>query len=82
MKKTIIEKVIGYLLITPGTLSILAFFYEIINGHILEHGRCESSLGKWFFNYKGIDNITTNHMPIYLGLMAIAGVYLIKDKKE
>jgi hypothetical protein len=84
MKKTNIEKVIGYLLLTPGLLSVGVFLYELLGGrgNYTSGWDLKSNVGMWFFGFYDVHGHEGNQMPLFFGLMAIAGVYLIKDRKE
>ena len=80
-----IQKTIGYILLFPPTLSVLLFTVNLLirdSGNIV---RMSNLSVNWTGDY------TTNGesgagfsstIPIYFGLMAIAGVYLIKDSKK
>lgn len=71
---TNIEKIIGYILLVPVVLSVLVFI-----------GTAFGSTKSFVFTYLSEawigDSDSTSQLPIYFGLMAIAGAYLIKDKK-
>ena len=66
------EKIIGYILLSPALISLITSVCEkIAIGNV-----------KATVFYKAInDSLWTGYLPIYYGLMAIAGAYLIKDKK-
>jgi hypothetical protein len=70
-------KVVGYLLLSPALVSVLLFFIALLTK--------TKTLDN--FNYSrpwvgGYDTGGfTSALPFYFGLMAIAGAYLIKDRK-
>jgi hypothetical protein len=84
MKQRLIEKVIGNLFLTPGLLSIGVFLYELLQGRgsYTSGWVLKSDISMWFFGFSDVHGHEGNQMPLFFGLMAIAGVYLIKDKKE
>jgi hypothetical protein len=81
--KTDVTKIIGYILLSPALVSVLIFFINVITG--------ENYLSKLKYVWTGSIKIDFEHggggggftsaLPFYFGLMAIAGAYLIKDKK-
>jgi hypothetical protein len=74
-----IEKIIGYILITPALISVILFVIQFITGdNLLKNMAIGSS---WTGNNSGDTFGYTSALPFYFGLMAIAGAYLIKDKK-
>lgn len=85
MEKTIIkakkiECWIGILFLIPPVLGVLAFVLQLFDADTDFSTMCNLS-SDWTTNY-GYDQGGGGGMsaaPIYLGLMAIAGVYLIKD---
>lgn len=54
------SEIIGYILLIPPLIGVLAFLLGLLDIHILR----DSSM-----------------VPVYLGLTAIAGAYLIKGRK-
>lgn len=85
-----IECIIGLILLLPSIIGVFAFVYQSFytNGHVhLPSLENLSPHWTYFYNYD-IDVYHSKYeangggmsaAPIYLGLMAIAGVYLIKD---
>ena len=77
--KTDVTKIIGYILLSPALVSVLIFFINVITG--------ENYLSKLKYVWTGSVQYDrggggyTSALPFYFGLMAIAGAYLIKDKK-
>jgi hypothetical protein len=75
MKKS---EIIGYILISPALISVLLFFISLLTG--------ANTLGKfeyleeWMGDFSGEGGGYTSALPLYLGLMAISGAYLIKEK--
>jgi hypothetical protein len=81
----IIEKVIGYILLSPAVYSLFVFgFYHLDIQTGTESGWVRNSYEAWFgaFNSLIIKPEHTNTTVIYFSLMAIAGAYLIKDNKK
>ena len=73
-----IQRVIAYALLTPAMLSVIGLvIYQLDN--------CEIYIGSYntrFFLYGLYSNGESNFTPIYVGLMAIAGVYLLVNTKN
>jgi hypothetical protein len=87
----VIELIAGVILLIPALLSILLFMYALAFGHgegskiypdlsysiwsgyTEIHGNYSSGVGGGGY---------TSAFPIYCGLMAIAGAYLIKDSES
>ena len=87
MKKEDITKIIGYILITPALISVILFTIQLLtNKDVLVNmntGYVWTGMGDglgYGDNY-GYGYGYTSALPFYFGLMAIAGAYLIKDKK-
>lgn len=70
-------KVIGYILLTPSLISVLLFLVVLPNWN-------DPFFTAWTGNIVTWDQQTANGytsaLPLYVGLMALAGAYLIKDK--
>lgn len=78
-----IVKFIGWLFLSPAVIGVLLFFYQ--SAKELPDGRTDLWDKKPFENnlFTGFQKGEygyTSALPIYFGLMAIAGAYLIKDK--
>ncbi|MBR3829833.1 MAG: hypothetical protein IKJ52_01140 [Muribaculaceae bacterium] len=67
-----IECVIGLFLLVPPILGVIAFVLQIFNAD-LDFSQMRDLSSDWTSS-EGM-----SAAPIYLGLMALAGVYLIKD---
>ena len=67
VSEKIVIKIIGYALLSPALYSLVVFF---INVFVIDYYRERVWLTGEF----------SSTTPLYIGLMAIAGVYLIKDK--
>ena len=80
--KNATEKIIGYLLLTPPILGVLIFIIHLVIELFID----KEEFFVWtFWNGRFGSEITSSlpsNIPIYLGLMAIAGAYLIKDSKK
>ncbi len=81
MKK--IQKKIGYILLFPPLLSVILFtitlFVKEYNYIVRMSNMGPSWSGAYSYDAGGGYMSAT---PLYFGLMAIAGAYLIKDSKE
>lgn len=77
MKKinSIIVKIIGYILISPAIAGVIIFFLQLI---------AKESNNDLYMNFKYTiwDSNLIAILPIYFGLMAMVGAYLIKDNKK
>jgi len=74
-----ITKIIGYIILTPAILSVLLFLAQFFSHtDLLEKFRVSLWIGR--IGREGGAGYTSA-LPLYFGLMAIAGAYLIKDKK-
>ena len=75
IKATPLDKIIGYILLAPPVFSVLMFFAY----------PPEFSKQRYQSEYMGVWTGRPNSpsaLPFYLGLMAMTGAYLIKDKKQ
>jgi hypothetical protein len=76
------EKILGWMLLTPPLVSVLLFFIALTGSDTLKKfDDFESWTGS--INYyadAGGGGGYTSALPLYFGLMAIAGAYLIKEK--
>ena len=77
-----IQCIIGIIFLIPPILCVLGFIYIVVtnNDPGLDDIACMAY--KWIFGYDynldfGIDKISI--APIYIGMMAFIGAYLIKD---
>jgi hypothetical protein len=74
------SRIIGYILLVPPLLSVLLFLAQLLSGdkllmkfiYTFWTGQLDLNNGGGF----------TSALPLYFGLMAIAGAYLIKDSKR
>ena len=76
-----IECFIGILLLIPVFLGVIAFVFNLL-GSDGDFAKMSNLSFKWTCDWFGDGDRTAAAMsaaPIYLGLMAIAGVWLIKD---
>ncbi len=76
------EKKIGYILLFPPILSVLLFTINLLVkecGSIIKMSNLSSNWSGWA-SYSGDAGAGFSaSVPLYFGLMAIAGAYLIKD---
>jgi hypothetical protein len=76
-----ISTVVGYILLTPPLVGVLLFTYTLFSDSgffILNSWEDEF----WSGVYSKEGGGYSSTIPLYLGLMAIAGAYLIKDNKK
>ena len=78
------EKFFGFLLLSPAIVSIILFFYTLIFGvNTLTHFKDSNEwTGTYGYSGEGGGGGYTSALPFYFGLMAIAGAYLVKNKKK
>ena len=69
-----IECIIGLFLLIPSIFGVIAFVLQLFNADS-DFSKMEDLSSNWTNDYDG----GMSAAPIYLGLMALAGVYLIKD---
>jgi hypothetical protein len=83
-----LPKIIGVLFLLPPLIGVVLFVFFLIDPGIDEfypfvyefwYGYFKKSGGGFADSSNGIASINSN-LPIYLGLMAIAGAYLIKPR--
>ncbi|GAA4113307.1 hypothetical protein GCM10022393_12230 [Aquimarina addita] len=77
--KPIAEKIIGMILLVPPIVGVLLFILNLFSndfGRIVELKNLSS---KWTGNFSSDCGGYMSAVPIYLGLMAIAGAYLVKE---
>ncbi|MDI9309125.1 MAG: hypothetical protein QM535_02820 [Limnohabitans sp.] len=76
-----IQKTIGYILLFPPVLSVLLFTINLLvkdSGNII---RMYNLSSEWSGSY-GENGGYMSATPVYFGLMAIAGAYLLSNAKE
>ena len=77
-----IECIIGIILLVPVFLGVIAFIFNLL-GSDGDFATMRHLSIKWTCDWFGdVDNgmaAAMSSAPIYLGLMAIAGVWLVKD---
>jgi hypothetical protein len=74
MKKS---EIIGYILLSPALISVLLFFISLITG--AKTLKAFNYLEEWTGDYSEGGGYTSA-LPLYFGLMAISGAYLVKEK--
>lgn len=76
IKEKRIECVLGILFLIPPILGVFFFMLSLcgINGDFVN---MRDLSGQW--DWHSNDGVSMSPAPLYLGLMAIAGVYLIKN---
>lgn len=85
MDKTVIkakraECIIGLFLLLPPVLGVIAFVLQVF-GADTNFSKLRELSSDWTMGYSDGGG-AMSAAPIYLGLMAIAGVYLIKDSLQ
>lgn len=76
-----LQKTIGYILLFPPLVSVLLFTINLLFGNCGDIPKLENLSPEWTGNLRdggGYMSAT----PVYFGLMAIAGVYLISNSKK
>lgn len=79
-----IQKIIGFILLFPPTLSVFLFTINLFVedcGDIIQMSNLSSTWSGVLVIGDGSGG-HTSATPFYFGLMAIAGAYLIKSSKE
>lgn len=76
-----IQKTIGYILLFPPLLSVLLFSINLLSRNFSKIVGMTNLSSNWSGNM-GDNGGFMSATPIYFGLMAIAGAYLIKNSKE
>ena len=85
-KNVKLERVLGIILLIPPVIGVLLFLLNLMDNNIGDIPEMKNLSREWTGTY-GYGNDGgggyTSAAPIYLGLMAIAGAYLLKgtDKK-
>lgn len=78
IKEKKIECIIGMFLLIPPILGVLAFVLCLL-GNNSDFATLRDLTANWTNDYGGDGGGGMSAAPIYLGLMALAGVWLIKD---
>jgi hypothetical protein len=65
------ERVLGYILVSPAVVSVLLFFIALITK--TDTLKNFDHFDSWIGSYGGDAGGYTSSLPIYFGLMAIAG---------
>lgn len=73
IKEKKVEAIIGLLFILPAVIGVICFLVNLCT----EGGKCDltSLRGQW----DSYGEHSSQTLPIYFGLMAIAGVYMLKN---
>ena len=74
-----LHRVIGYILLLPALISVVAFLLKVANIDIFKTFKYDSWTGDFASLPSG--GGYTSALPFYFGLMAIAGAYLIKPQE-
>lgn len=71
-------KIIGYTLLSPALLSVFMFLIQLFAKDKIFRNFMYTI---WTGTYGDSSGGYTSALPLYFGLMALAGAYLIKDRK-
>ena len=74
------RKIVGYFLLIPSIVSVFAFILQGLSQDKNLYQFTDFSRA-WLGDYYGSGGGASSMLPVYFGLMAIAGAYLIKDPK-
>lgn len=75
---TQVERIIGFILLSPPLVSVLLFVLNLLSNDLGKIVKMANLSSEWTGNYSSDGGGYTSAAPIYLGLMAIAGAYLLK----
>lgn len=86
----IVTKVIGYILLSPALISVVLFFIQLIDkgsdtlgGFSHKSAWIGTNTYGWIMEGQGgSGGGFSSSLPIYIGLLALVGAYLIKDNKS
>lgn len=89
IKATPLDKKIGYILLAPPVFSVAQYIKSFIlfnpwrffDINYVDNGNWSNVFNSAWTGVITPNSAYTSALPFYLGLMAIAGAYLIKDKK-
>ncbi len=87
-QKLPLEAIIGYILLTPPILSVIFFVLAILSQSkdkviMFTNFIGTGWAGDWGADFEhGGGGGFTSALPIYFGLMAIAGAYLIRNSRK
>lgn len=73
-----VECIIGILFLMPPILSVFAFVLCLFDCG-WDFATMQDLSGNWTFDYSSNGGGGMSAAPIYLGLMALAGTWLVKD---
>lgn len=76
-----VQKIIGYILLFPPILSVLLFTVNLLVKDSADIFKLTNLSPEWTGSF-GSEGGYMSATPVYFGLMAIAGVYLIVNAKE
>lgn len=73
-----VECIIGLFFLLPPILGVFAFVFQLFEANT-DFSKLRNLSTNWTNDYSSKGGGGMSAAPVYLGLMAIAGVYLIKD---
>ncbi len=77
-----IERIIGIILLIPPIIGVLLFILNLFSRDLGRIVKLQNLSAEWTGNYSVDGGGYMSAAPIYLGLMAIAGAYLIKGTSK
>ncbi len=77
-KRKQLELWLGIILLTPALISVLLFLAQLFDIDTLNN----FNFSNWVGNFSGEGGGFTSALPIYFGLMAIAGSLLISNSTK
>lgn len=77
IKEKKVEAIIGFLFLLPAVIGVICFIVNLLT----EGNTCDlNSLdGIWEAKYNSDGGVASSPTPIYFGLMALAGAYMLKN---
>ncbi|WP_024773026.1 hypothetical protein [Aquimarina macrocephali] len=81
-KKLNIERIIRFILLIPPVLGVILFILNLFSNDLGKIVELKNLSSEWTGSQAFDSGGYTSATPIYLGLMAIAGAYLIKGTSK
>lgn len=77
IKEKKVEAIIGFLFLLPAVIGVICFIVNLLT----DGSTCDlNSLdGIWEAKYNSDGGVAASPTPIYFGLMALAGAYMLKN---
>ena len=77
IKEKKIEAILGLLFCLPAVIGVICFIVNLCTDG--DTCKLSSLRGQWDWQYGGESGGATPPIPLYFGLMAIAGAYMLKN---